>query len=143
MSEKLPKKLNAVKHGLLSKQIIINPQESRPFNKLAKQLLAELQPTTAIEMIMAEQVILQYWRLQRFMKIENELFLYAGESKFSFGDARFVVAFAEFLDRNPSFDVLSRYNASILRGFYKALHEYRNIKRASNLSKTGEIPNDL
>lgn len=130
----MDKKLNAIKHGLLAKQAVINPSESRPFNKLSRKLLAELQPQTTLEMMLAEQVVMNYWRLIRYLKLENELFLFIGQSKYSYGQPHFIDEFTSFVRKNPSFDVLTRYNAIIIRSFYKSLHEYQNMKSVNNLT---------
>ncbi len=122
-------KLNAIKHGLLAKSVIVSPEESRPFNKLAKQLYAELDPQNVLENILAEQIILQYWRLRRFLKVENELLIFGGTPKYPRDAERdFIPILADFLKDNNSLELLTRYNSSILRSFYKAIHEYKTIK---------------
>lgn len=127
--------MNAVKHGILAKQLIISEDESRPFNKLAKKLIAELQPQTSLEMILAEQVVVNYWRLLRCMKLENELLAYAGEPKFSFDNPKFIVSFSDYVSRNTTFDTLTRYNSTILRSFYRSLREYGDMKSKANPAK--------
>lgn len=135
----MDKKFNAMKHGLLSKQAVINPSESRPFNKLSRKLLAELHPESVLEMMLAEQIVMNYWRLIRYLKLENELFLYIGQSKYGFGQADFINEFTSFVRKNPSFDVLTRYNGMILRSFYKSLHEYQSIKAGKYLNKQEKL----
>lgn len=131
----MDKKFNAIKHGLLAKQSIINPEESRPFNKLAKKLLYELQPNSSVELILAEQVVLNYWRMRRYLKLENELFLFIGESKYGYKEVNFMDEFTDFVRKNPSFDVLMRHYPQIMKAFYRSLHEYRNIKSNNNSNK--------
>ncbi len=128
-------KFNAIKHGLLAKQVIINPAENRPFNKIAKKLIAELQPESALEMVMVEEVIINYWRLRRYSKLENELFLFISKPKFGLDDSDFMDQFTMFVRKNPSFDVLLRYHASIYRSFYRSLNEYKNMKSSNILCK--------
>lgn len=119
---------NAQKHGLLTKQLIITQEESRPFNKLSRRLMSELDPETALETLLAEQIIISYWRLRRFLKLENEMFLFAGKPTMSIDQRDFIELFTNFMKSNPSFDLLSRYNASILRSFYRSINEYKNLK---------------
>jgi hypothetical protein len=134
-----PQKLNSLKHGLLAKTVILQPEDQRPFNKLAKRLLLELDPQTSLEQMLAEQVIVSYWRLRRFVKLENDIFIYAGSPKWQLdNDKDFVTLFTDFVSRNPSFDLLSRYNASLSRGFYRALHEYQSLKGQSNKAQTSD-----
>ncbi len=124
-------KLNSIKHGLLAKTVILKPEDQRPFNKMAKRILAELNPETILEMMLAEQVVVSYWRLRRFIKLENDVFDFAGRPQFSADTREFAELFSNFAYRNPSLDLLSRYNATLSRGFYRALHEYQNLKNQS------------
>lgn len=135
-------KFNAIKHGLLAKNAIISQDESRPFNKIAKKLLLELQPETALEMILAEQVIVNYWRLRRYLKLENELFIFIGESKYGLRQVNFMDEFTDFVRKNPSVDVLNRYNVTIFKQFYRSLHEYLNMKMNKNPNKQEDKLNE-
>lgn len=128
-------RLNAVKHGLLSKQVILTSEDNRSFNKLAKQLLIELQPKNALEFLLFEQIVLNYWRLRRFLKLENEIFLFAGKETSTLVHRDFVQLFTNFVRSNPSFDLLSRYNSSLLKAFYRSIHEYQNLKNTRNANK--------
>lgn len=138
MNNTVDKKFNAIKHGLLAKQVVISTEESRPFNKIAKKLINDLQPVTATEMILAEQVIINYWRLRRYLKLENELFVFINKPKFGIGVDDFMSEFTGFIKRNPSLDVLNRYSVVIYKQFYRSLHEYQNMKSGNNLSKQEE-----
>ena len=135
-------KFNALKHGLLAKQVILKPEDSRPFNKLFKRLMEELNPESALEVLLAEQVIVQYWRLRRFLKLENEMLLFSGEPTYTGDNRNFAHHFNDFVRRNTVFDQLSRYSASVFKSFYRALHEYKNLKMSKNPSNTIEsLPN--
>lgn len=130
---KKPRKLNALKHGLLSQNGLLAPDELRPFNKLNRLLLAQLNPSSPIEIMLAEQIIWQYWRLRRFLKIENDVLIFAGSQKYPRDSQRdFIPILTDFLKENPSLELLSRYNTSILRSFYRALHEYQQLKKQTD-----------
>jgi hypothetical protein len=123
------RKFNAIKHGLLSKQLVLEEGETRGFNKLARLIIQELDPQNALESIMAEQVVIQYWRLKRFLQLENELIFYAGKPKSNLDkDQDYISLFNDFLRRNDSLELVSRYNASILKSFYRAINEYKALK---------------
>jgi hypothetical protein len=138
VTEAMDKKFNALKHGLLARQVVISPAENRPFNKIAKKLLAELQPESPLEMVMAEEVIINYWRLRRYLKLENELFMFINKPKYGLDSRDFMDEFTLFVRKNPSFDVLLRYHTTIYRSFYRSLHEFKNLKfnNTSNKSDT-------
>lgn len=65
---------NALKHGLLAKEIVItvgegaeNPEE---FNALLADLGAQLQPQGTLEEMLVEKIAVAYWRLRRAYKYE-------------------------------------------------------------------------
>jgi len=67
-------KYNALKHGLLSKEIIItagegaeNPEE---FNALTEDLMTQFAPVGAIEKMLVEKITVSYWRLRRACRYE-------------------------------------------------------------------------
>lgn len=68
-------RLNAVTHGLLSKELLINHpryKEEKPiFDRLSEQFLADLQPVGAIENALVTQIISYYWRLRRVARAER------------------------------------------------------------------------
>lgn len=65
---------NALKHGLLAKEVIVtvgdgaeNPEE---FNALLADLKTELKPEGTLEEILVEKVAVAYWRLRRACRYE-------------------------------------------------------------------------
>ena len=67
-------KLNALKHGLLAKEIVIavgdgaeNPEE---FNAILGDLKTQLQPEGTLEEILVEKIAVTYWRLRRAYRYE-------------------------------------------------------------------------
>jgi hypothetical protein len=67
-------KYNALKHGLLAKEIVItigegaeNPEE---FNALLEDLNTQLKPEGTLEDVLVEKIAVAYWRLKRAYKYE-------------------------------------------------------------------------
>jgi hypothetical protein len=67
-------KYNALKHGLLAKEIVItvgdgaeNPEE---FNALLEDLNTQLKPEGTLEDVLVEKIAVAYWRLRRAYKYE-------------------------------------------------------------------------
>jgi hypothetical protein len=67
-------KYNALKHGLLAKEVVItvgegaeNPEE---FNALLEDLKTQLAPAGTLEEILVEKVAVAYWRLRRAYRYE-------------------------------------------------------------------------
>jgi translation elongation factor EF-Ts len=128
-------RLNAVRHGFLSKEAVLENEKQREFNKLTRQLVAELAPQGILEKMVVEQIIVTYWRLKRFLKLENEVFLLSGKPTLSIDRRDPVAHFVDFVRRNPSFELLSRYNATLLRSFYRSVNELKNLQGSRNKNK--------
>ncbi len=67
-------KYNALKHGLLAKEVVIttgdgaeNPEE---FNALLEDLKTQLKPEGVLEEMLAEKIAVAYWRLRRACRYE-------------------------------------------------------------------------
>ena len=68
-------KRNALKHGLLSRDVVIQTgdgkENSAEFNTLITQLAAQFQPEGVLEEILVERIAVCYWRLRRVLKCET------------------------------------------------------------------------
>jgi hypothetical protein len=67
-------KYNAMKHGLLAKEVVItigegaeNPEE---FNALLRDLSTQLKPEGMLEDVLVEKIAVSYWRLRRAYRYE-------------------------------------------------------------------------
>jgi len=67
-------KWNALKHGLLSKEIVISTGEGQEciheYGQLLEQLHTELKPVGIIEEMLVEKIAVCYWRQRRVIKCE-------------------------------------------------------------------------
>jgi len=67
-------KWNAVKHGLLSKEVVILAGEGKEnkteFRNLTSQLWQDLQPVGVLEEMLVEKIAICYWRLRRVLRCE-------------------------------------------------------------------------
>ena len=68
-------KFNALKHGLLSKEIIIadgeGQEDQNAFQDLHSQLNIDLMPVGVLEEILVEKIAICYWRLKRAVRSET------------------------------------------------------------------------
>lgn len=64
---------SALKHGLLSKDVVIKDESDDEFVQFRQKLYAELAPVGELEQLFADRVIASFWRLRRVGKIEIEL----------------------------------------------------------------------
>ena len=117
-------KYNALKHGLLSREVLLDGEEEKILIEFGKKLRTELKPETELELLLVDRITANTWRLRRAMSIEKEEVLYIDdESQAPTG-----------LRRDA--DIFFRYETMLERGIYKALHELQRLQAA----RAGEKP---
>lgn len=127
-------KYNAMKHGLLSKEVLLDDENEADLVSLGKKLRTELVPETELELVLVDRITANVWRLKRVMQIEREMI--KDDCNPQFGDKKGVgEAFSWDFSNNDTYGKLIRYEASIERGIYKALHELQRLQAVRN----GEI----
>jgi hypothetical protein len=179
-------RLNALRHGLLSKEILLPGENEEALRELAEGLRAELQPVGELETILVGRVTSLLWRLRRLERVEAGIFtweLYGELAERAKREARaqeksplddFIAAditvadvrkhrealetaeemrikrdaetatlgrtFVRDADKTNAFSKLSRYETSIERGLYRALHE---LERRQVARLGGNVPTPL
>ncbi len=63
---------NAVKHGLLTRRDVISSESQADFDLYRGQILAELDPVSPMESMLAERIVTLSWRLKRVCRIQNQ-----------------------------------------------------------------------
>ena len=63
---------NAVKHGLLTRRDVISSESQADFDLYRGQILAELDPVSPMESMLAERIVSLSWRLKRVCRIQNQ-----------------------------------------------------------------------
>jgi hypothetical protein len=107
-------KYNAMKHGLLSEQVLIEKEDGNVLLELEKKLRSELRPATEIELLLVDRISSNIWRLKRALRMEK------GEVISDLGGLMY------------DSDKFFRYETMLERGLYKALHELERIKAKRN-----------
>jgi hypothetical protein len=67
-------RLNAMKHGLLSRDILLPNEDPDVLTELSEGLRVELQPIGEMEEILVERIISAIWRLRRLGRVEAGIF---------------------------------------------------------------------
>ena len=62
---------NAMKHGLLSKEVLIEGEDEKGLLQLERSIRAAIQPVGELELLLTDRVIANIWRLKRAMKVER------------------------------------------------------------------------
>jgi hypothetical protein len=66
-------RLNALKHGLLSQELLLPGESEAALTELSEQMMAEWQPEGIVEALLVETIIASYWRLRRFRRVETDM----------------------------------------------------------------------
>ena len=144
---------NSLKHGVLSRNVLLVDEDAGAFSELAERLQATLKPDGELEAALVERIIELIWRLRRLGKIENAVLVWqrlqlAAKQLWSSSDASYsasdivreaakkegveklVLLGQAFVSGEDSLAKLSRYETSIERSLYKALHELERRQAA-------------
>jgi hypothetical protein len=169
-------RLNALRHGLRSEEILLSGEDGGALKDLGERLRGELQPVGELENLLVDRIISAYWRLRRTGRVEAGIFAWERseetaeradreargyESSFLFDSsdddtmisdekkheaalqrarrmrseqedetALLGRTFARDADGANAFSKLSRYETSIERQLYRALHELERRQAA-------------
>jgi hypothetical protein len=69
-------RLNALRHGLLSQEVLLPGEDGEAFQELGESLRAELQPVGELENLLVDRIIAAYWRLRRLGRVEAGIFIW-------------------------------------------------------------------
>src|SRR5262245_49196220 len=121
-------RFNAVKHGMRSKSALLPGENPEEYYDLKARMQAEWKPQGTTEEFQVEQMLQNQWRLRRIANMEQDLFVEAFEG--SFGeefDANLPGALTAAL-ADKKLALLTRYENSTRRAYYKALNELRSLQ---------------
>jgi hypothetical protein len=103
-------KMNALKHGLLSKEVLIGGEDEEELLSLTKRIRSEIKPETEIERLLTDRIVANVWRLKRALGMENGEVISTGGGLMYDSDRFF------------------RYETMLEKSLYKALHELERVQ---------------
>jgi hypothetical protein len=120
--------LNAVTHGLLTKEALLAGEDGSLLKSLTERYMAELKPETEMEVLLVERIVSSIWRLRRVLRVEknysnNEL----TEREANIADWTGIAACTH--SSVASWQSMNRYETTVERQMYKAMHELERIQR--------------
>ena len=130
-------RFNALKHGLLSQQVVLPGEDRHAFNELKDSFITALQPEGPVEHMLVDTIVSTYWRMGRLVMLETCYIqgkLGLTSRTYCIKDCANVVHYA-FACTN-AIPNLNRYEAALERKFFKALHELERLRMA----RKGERP---
>ena len=111
--------LNGIKHGLLSRACLLKGESETELVAFGKRLRAKLAPVGELELLLADRVVSTAWRLRRLIAVETLLFNREHSVDYAFNNSG-----------REKMGVLSRYEVTLERSLYKALHELQRLQAA-------------
>lgn len=135
-------KYNALKHGILSQEVLLEGEDEETLVELGKRIRGELKPAGEVEILLADRIIANMWRLKRLLKVETTTMEWQRQHELR--EALHFDTPKDQIERkavremiaNDDTEKLLRYEAAIERSIYKALHELQRIQAA----RAGEKP---
>jgi hypothetical protein len=132
---------NATRHGLLAQALVLEGESREEFDRFSEGLMAHLGPVGYVEMMLAERVVAGAWRSRRALRIEWRLvwqdqhLLITRLGSVAVDEdpdeiAKPASMMAERMLRDDTYEKFRRYESSIERGFYRALHELQRLQAA-------------
>ena len=126
---------NALKHGLLSAAVLLPKEDETDFLEFSQCLRSHLAPVGEWEIFLADRIIANAWRLRRVTMAETSIFTNKGtlsESAAQYCSSDVGLSFMRAEQETGGLTKLSRYEVTIERGMYKAMHdlELRQAARA-------------
>ena len=132
-------RLNALTHGILSEEVLLKGEKKKELEELGTKLRQELAPKGELEILLVDRIVSNIWRLKRALKIETALMSFEYEEGLNdkwnnkTGDERY--AYKCMLVGSDD-EVVQRYETTIERQIYRALHELIRLQAA----RKGEKP---
>jgi len=117
--------LNRLKHGLLSERALLPDEDPDALEGLRDAIYRELRPVGELEAALTDRIVAQLWRLRRVLRIETEMLADGGRLDESLGRR-----FAILAVNHDTISPFVRYETSIERGLFRALHELERRQAA-------------
>jgi hypothetical protein len=125
---------NALQHGLLSSDAVLFSESAEDYAEFTENLCVELKPVGELEGALVGRIGGLFWRLKRIGKLEAGILEWRDARESSLGSLGLDLSLkGEAYTRAADVLVkLSRYETSIERSLYKALHELQRLQAARN-----------
>jgi hypothetical protein len=131
---------NALKHGLLSREVVVDGEDRAEFEAFRDGLVADLAPEGDLEAVLGERIACQWWRLRRVARMEASLIgrdegrdVAAGE-----GEALAASLGAQYCP----YETLRRYERAIERGLDASMRQFREAQKLRASRENGQAQAD-
>jgi hypothetical protein len=144
---KAASRLNALKHGLLARETVINRddhhEDAAEFESLSDQLREDLAPVGYLEELLVEQITIAYWRLRRAVRADTIEFgkllrdqISRAADPITIGGSTYPRELISLPD-DATLSALNRYEKSIQNDFYRAMNQLERMQSRRESNRTG------
>ena len=123
-------KHNALRHGLTSKEVVLDNEDPAAFEALRADLMNAYRPADAAESTLVEEVAVCFWRLKRARALEAATFT------FECHGADPIIGFNA---GHVEFDRLRRYMTTIERAYHRALEQLQRTQRERSVRHSPDV----
>lgn len=102
---------NAMRHGLLSEQVLMEKEDENLLLELEKRLRSELKPANEMELLLVDRIAGNTWRLKRALGMEKHGVISSSGNGLMYDSDKFF-----------------RYEIMLERSIFKALHELQRLQ---------------
>jgi len=136
-------KMNALRHGLLSSQVLVAGEKGKDLEELGQRLRSELRPVGELEHLLVDRIVSSVWRLRRCLRLESGVVEHEEMSVEPFdkdwetgeeiprtrAEMRQLQAL-QVTEEGERLERLMRYESTIERQIYRALGELERLQKA-------------
>lgn len=133
---------NPLKHGIFSKQVLLEGESKKEFDALRVEFHEQFHPEGFLERLLCERALATAWRLARVTQMESMLIDHAVKQSFS-SDGLIAVLGGY---QGDELSLLSRYEISSEKILFRSLAELRVLQTARKFgqdSQIGFVPQNL
>ena len=145
--------LNAIKHGLNSKQVVLSHEDRSAYDRLHQSFRNRLRPIDDLEAQLVEKMAAATWRLNRITGIETEILEKEMLTRMEEMDQEFDVKKAtpqqrltwvweRLANETTTLTLLLRHQAQYNREFDKALKQLQDLQKQRRTQQEPEIRNE-
>ena len=126
---------NALKHGVFSKQILLNGESKKEFEALKMEFYDQFQPQGFLERLFCERTLTAAWRLSRVTQMESMLINHAESKSYSNNGIIEVLGGYEV----EELALLSRYEITLEKILFRSLEELRSLQNARKFDESMQV----
>ncbi len=141
--------LNALKHGLSARKVVLKNESQKEFDRLLAGLTEAWHPVDTMEAAIVADMAAARWRLQRIWSVEATVIdlemtdqedAVADKFEYADGETRVALAMKALCSDSGAFALISRYESRHRRAFDRALSNLLRLRKARREEQASRGP---